>query len=138
MKHLIPYLICVTLLVVCDLLWLGVIMPDFYRENIGHLMSGTVVFAPAVVFYFLYVAGAFVFVVLPAVREGKAMRALTLGVFLGLVAYGTYDLTNHATLRDWPLAVTVADMLWGALLTGLVSLVGYMAVRRAEKKIVAV
>lgn len=119
----------VPLMVALDLLWLGVVMKDFYRTHIGHLMGGTVVWGPALVFYVLYAVGLVYFAVLPAHEASSWMKALLLGVFLGVFAYGTYDLTNQATLRDWPLVVTVLDIAWGACISGAVSVAGYFALK---------
>jgi uncharacterized membrane protein len=77
-------------------------------------------------FYLLFVAGLLVFVVIPAVQEGSLRRALLLGGFFGLVTYATYDLTNHATVRNWPWIVTVVDMTWGTVLATSVSCWGYL------------
>lgn len=129
MKLLIPYLLSVALLVVVDLVWLGVVMVDFYQGHLGHLMAGKLNWFAAIVFYPLYVAGVYIFAILPAVREGKMLRALTLGVLLGLLAYGTYDLSNQVTLREWPLTVTLVDMAWGAVITGVISMAGFLLVR---------
>lgn len=133
MKLLAPFLISAVLMLVLDLLWIGVVMGGFYDEQIGHLRREGFGVLSAVVFYLLYTAGVYLFAILPAVREGKALRALTLGVLLGLVAYGTYDLTNQATLRDWPFIMTVVDMLWGAILTGALATAGFYLVRMYNK-----
>jgi uncharacterized membrane protein len=109
------------LLVVCDLLWLGVFMKSFYQSRLGHLMGDGVVWGAAVAFYIIFTLGLVYFVLIPAVVYGDIVRALLLGMTFGFVAYATYDLTNHATLRNWPLIVTVIDMLWGALLVGGIS-----------------
>lgn len=113
-------------IVVLDLVWLGVVMKDFYRAQIGHLMSGSVVWPAAIVFYLVYAAGVWFFAVSPAT---SLMKALTLGVLLGALAYATYDLTNQATLKDWPVMVTVLDIIWGAVLTGAAATIGYLVLK---------
>jgi uncharacterized membrane protein len=133
MKLSIPFAASVVLLAVPDLIWLGLIMDEFYQANLRHLMAGNINFLAAIAFYLLYTAGLFLFAVLPAVRAGKMRRAATLGVLLGLLAYGTYDLTNQATLKDWPFIVTVVDMAWGAVLTGALSVFGFFLVRVYNK-----
>lgn len=133
MKLAIPYLGSLAALIALDLLWILVIMAEFYRGSIGHLM-GAPNFLAASVFYLLYVGGVFIFAVLPAYRAGRMRRALMLGALLGLVAYGTYDLTNMATLRDWPLMMTVVDMLWGALLTSVIALIGFTLTRAYNRE----
>ncbi len=134
MKLGIPFLISVVVLLVLDLLWLGVIMGGFYDEGIGHLRREGFGLIPALIFYVLYTGGVYLFAVLPAIRSQKMQRALTLGVLLGFLTYGTYNLTNLAVLQDWPVLLTVVDMLWGAFLTGVLSVVGFLLVRMYNKK----
>jgi uncharacterized membrane protein len=128
MKLGVPYAGTIAAFLVLDFLWLGVVMPEFYRSQIGHLMAEGVNWLAAVVFYVMYVAGIFIFAVLPALRNGKGRRAALLGALLGLVAYGTYDLSNQAVLEDWPLLVTVVDILWGSFLTAITSVIGFSLV----------
>ena len=109
--------------------WLALVAPKLYRPIIGELMAGTVRPAPAIAFYLIYVAGLVFLAVRPAWRTGEWTTALVCGLVLGLVAYGAYDLTNHATLRVWSLKITVADMLWGALASGAGAAAGFWASR---------
>lgn len=134
MKLTIPYLGSVFTLIVLDALWLGVIMAEFYEKNIGHLRGEGINWLAAGFFYFFYIAGVFIFAVLPAVRSGKLRRAATLGALLGLLAYGTYDLTNMAVLRDWPFLFGVVDVLWGTFVTLVASSVGFVLVRVYNKE----
>lgn len=106
----------VTFLVI-DAVWLGLIAPRFYRAQIGFLLREQPNWWAAAGFYFLYIAGMTVFVVSPGVREGSPARAAALGALFGLVAYATYDLTNLATIKGWPLTVTLVDLVWGTVLT---------------------
>lgn len=106
-------------LAVLDFLWLSTATRLLYRPRLGHLLSEQLVWPPAILFYILYGIGILAFLVRPALADGSPLSAFGWGLLFGLVAYGAYDLTNHATLRDWPLSVTVIDMAWGALLTGL-------------------
>jgi uncharacterized membrane protein len=115
---------------VLDSIWLGVVAIGFYRDTIGHLLAAEPDFVAAACFYALYLLGVLYFAVAPAVTRGNLTSATLSGAFLGLVAYGTYDLTNMATMRDWPLSVTVVDLLWGAFVTGAASAAGYLAGRR--------
>ncbi|MBN1426637.1 DUF2177 family protein [Candidatus Fermentibacteria bacterium] len=124
------YLLTIPVFLAVDAAWLGVVAPRFYGRHIGHLMAEGVNWAAAFGFYLLFIAGIVVLAVAPAVEKGSMARAVRAGALLGLVAYGTYDLTNLATLRDWPLIVTVVDMIWGTILAGTVSAIGYwIAVR---------
>ena len=108
-----------------DLVWIGVVAAGFYQRHIGHLLRPDVLWAPALVFYLLYIAGLLVFAVLPGLEAGALTRTLTLGAFFGLVAYATFDLTCMALLRDFPLVVVVVDLVWGMVLTTLVSAAGF-------------
>jgi len=103
-----------------DLFWLLVLARKMYQDNLGHLMGQTK-FVPAVIFYVLYLLGVLFFVVNPALEKGNLLYALAAGGFLGLLCYGTYDLTNMATLNDWPTMVTIADLIWGTFVTAAVS-----------------
>lgn len=103
-----------------DALWILVVAKSFYARQIGHLFAASPNLVPAAVFYLLYAAMLAVLVVAPAVAGQWSLGKVYLyGMALGLAAYGAYDLTNHATLRDWPLVVTVVDMAWGAFVTGV-------------------
>lgn len=114
-----------------DFLWLSTAAKWLYRPRLGHLLGEQVVWAPALLFYLLYGIGLLAFVLRPALQEASGLPAVFLwGCLFGLIAYGTYDLTNHATLRDWPLAVTVIDMAWGALLSGTASVAGIWLARK--------
>ncbi|MDA4847686.1 DUF2177 family protein [Hoeflea poritis] len=123
------YLFTAVVFFVIDYLWLAYIAGGFYRSQLGSYMLDQPRLGVAAVFYILYVAGIVVFAVLPALKEQSLLTALLLGALLGLVAYGTYDVTNYATLRDWPLAVVVVDIAWGTALTASASAGGYMLTR---------
>ncbi|MEK9970411.1 MAG: DUF2177 family protein [Ferrovibrio sp.] len=115
-------------LAVLDAVWLGTATKLFYRPKLGALLNEMPVWPAAILFYLLYAAGVILFVLRPALNDGASpFNAALWGAFFGLVAYGTYDLTNHATLRGWPLSVTVVDMAWGALLTAIASGIGVWA-----------
>ncbi len=109
----------VTFLII-DAVWLGLIAPRFYQAQIGFLLRERPNWWAAAAFYFLYIAGMTVFVVSPGVRQGSPGHAAVLGALFGLVAYGTYDLTNLATIKGWPLVVTLVDLVWGTILTATV------------------
>ncbi len=106
---------------VIDLVWLAVIAPKFYKSQIGHLMADNVNWIAALLFYFLYIFALLVFVINPAVEVGSITHALMYGALLGFTMYATYDLTNLATLKAWPVLVTVTDLVWGAFVTSVTS-----------------
>jgi uncharacterized membrane protein len=118
-------------LLAVDVVWLATMGSRFYNAQLGHLLSAEPQWAAAGVFYLLYALGVSALVALPAARGGMgAGKTFLQGALLGLVAYGPYDLTNQATLRDWPVIVTAVDMVWGALLTGVASVAAAAAARR--------
>ena len=103
-----------------DSIWLALIAPKFYRSQIGHLMADKANLSAAFIFYLLFIGVLVYFVVAPG--RSLPMREVVLrGALFGLVTYATYDLTNFATLRDWPLLVTVVDLMWGIFLTAATS-----------------
>jgi uncharacterized membrane protein len=119
------YVVTLLIFFAIDLVWLGVVAKTFYRQHIGHLLSPEVNWAPALLFYAVYIAGIVFFAIRPAFEHGGAMRALAYGAALGFIAYATYDLTNQATMKDWPALVTVIDLAWGTVLTGTVAFLSY-------------
>jgi uncharacterized membrane protein len=112
-----------------DMVWLVVVARGFYRERLGFLLSDQPNWWAAISFYLLFVVGLLVFVIVPAVEAGSLRKALLLGAFFGLVTYATYDLTNHATVKNWPWMVTLVDMTWGTVLATAVSCLGYLVGR---------
>lgn len=115
------YLIAFAVFFCIDMVWLGFVAKGFYRRHLGHLLSPKVNWMAAILFYLLFIFGLLVFIVRPAVLAGAPGRAFLLGALFGLIAYATYDLTNLATVKDWPLLVTVVDLVWGTVLGGSVS-----------------
>ncbi len=104
-----------------DLTWIGFVARGFYKSQIGYLMTSNVNWAAAIAFYVLFIVGLIVFVIGPAYASHSWMRALMYGAFFGLVTYATYDLTNLATTKDWPLLLTMVDLTWGTVLAASVS-----------------
>ncbi len=119
------YLIALPVFFAVDMVWLGLVAKEFYAGQIGHLLKQDINRVAAVVFYLLFILGMVVFVIGPAVDAGSWTHALLFGALFGLITYATYDLTNLATLKDWPLLVTIVDMTWGAILAATVSTVTY-------------
>ena len=126
-RYLLPYLATLIVLAVLDFLWLGVIAKNFYREGIGHLMAPEPNWGAAAAFYLLYPVGIVIFAVLAS--EGEWLKALTLGALFGLFCYGTYDLSNMAVLKDWPLQVTAVDIAWGVVVSAIGASAGAWALR---------
>ena len=129
MQYVIGYVASAVVFFGLDLLWLGVVARSFYVRQLGDLLSDQPNMAVAGLFYTVYVGGIVLFAVAPALQAQSWLTALVLGALLGLVAYGTYDMTNLATIRDWPVAMSVVDMAWGSTLTGVAATAGYLVVR---------
>ena len=113
-----------------DFLWLGTVANSFYRGQLGPLMAEQVNIPVAALFYALYVVGLVIFAVAPALAAGSWKTALVYGALFGFFAYATYDLTNLATLRDWPAALSVVDLIWGTVLSGTSATLGYLITRK--------
>jgi uncharacterized membrane protein len=126
MKVLFVYLLTVPVFFAIDMLWLGLVAKGFYRAQLGALLRPEVNWAAALVFYLLYIMGILIFATLPALDKGAIRHALVMGALFGFFAYATYDLTNLATLKDWPLAVVIVDILWGVVLTAAVAGAGFL------------
>jgi uncharacterized membrane protein len=119
------YAIALSIFFAIDMVWLGFVAKNFYRDQIGFLMRSDVNWAAAIIFYLLFVVGLVVFVIAPAIEKHSWSSAFFLGALFGLITYATYDLSNLATLKDWPLLVTVVDVIWGAVLAAAVSTATY-------------
>ncbi|MCU0660614.1 MAG: DUF2177 family protein [Candidatus Pacebacteria bacterium] len=119
------YAIALPIFFIIDMLWLGFIAKNFYKNQIGFLMKSDINWTAAIIFYLLFIVGLVLFVIAPAVEKGMWTHALLFGALFGLITYATYDLTNLATLKDWPLVVTIVDLAWGATLGALVSVITY-------------
>lgn len=126
MRVFIHYLATVGIFFAIDMLWLGLIAASFYRTHLGYLLAPEVGWAAAIIFYLVFIAGLLLFAVYPAIDAGSLARAALLGAAFGFVCYATYDLTNQATVRDWPLIVTLVDLAWGTVLGGVVASLSFL------------
>jgi uncharacterized membrane protein len=129
----IMYFIALAVFFAIDMIWLGVVAKGFYRRHLGELMGPKVNWIAAMLFYLLFIVGLLVFAIRPALVDGAPLHALFFGALLGLISYATYDLTNLATLKDWPLVVTVVDLVWGTILGGAVSFISALLGRAVLK-----
>ena len=116
-------------LVVIDAIWLGLVAPAFYKKHIGHLMAANPNWIAAALFYTVFIVGLLYFVVRPLSADASLAKVFLTGALFGLVTYATYDLTNQATLKDWPVVVTAVDLAWGMFLSGSVSAVSVSILR---------
>jgi uncharacterized membrane protein len=124
------YVIALPVFFAIDMIWLGLVAKNFYRAQIGALMKPDVNWIAAIVFYLIFIAGLVTFVISPAMEKGPWTHTLIFGALFGLVCYATYDLTNLAVAKDWPLLVTIVDLAWGAVLAASVSAVTYFIASR--------
>ncbi len=124
------YAIALPVFFAIDMIWLGVVAKDFYRAQIGHLMKSDTHWTAAIIFYLIFIAGLVVFVIAPAMEKSSWTYAMFLGAFFGFVCYATYDLTNLAVTKDWPLLVTIVDLAWGAVIASAVSVATYFIASR--------
>lgn len=129
MKLIVLYLATVAVFLLLDIIGLRYLVKPVFERHVGHLFADPFRMGAAALFYLGYVAGILWFVSLPALRQGDPMAALIGGAVLGLLAYGTYEFTNYATLRDWSLEQVIVDTLWGGFLTGIASWAGVMVGR---------
>ena len=119
------YFLTIPVFFLIDMVWLGVVAKGFYQDKLGHLL-GTVNWTAAITFYLIYIVGILIFAVAPALDSQSFMKALVFGALFGFFTYATYDFTNLATLKDWPLSVVVVDVMWGAVLSGSVAVISYL------------
>ncbi len=116
--------------VVVDMIWLGQMAPRFYKPVMGDIALSGFRFAPAIAFYLMFPVGVVLFALNPALKAQSLLTALTFGALFGLFTYGTYDLTNQATLRNWTWSLSLTDMAWGGVLTAISTAVAYLILSR--------
>ena len=107
------------------MIWLTLIAKNFYAQQIGYLMAKKPNLIVALIFYLIFIAGLIIFVISPALEKKEWSSALLMGAFFGLITYATYDLTNLATIKNWPLVITIVDLIWGMVLSASVSVISY-------------
>ena len=116
------YAVSVPVFFAIDMVWLGLVASNFYKTQLGALM-GPINWPAAIIFYLVFLVGLTFFATYPALLKNSLLTAAILGGLFGFFTYATYDLTNLATLRDWPLSVTIVDMIWGTILGASVTVV---------------
>ena len=113
-----------------DMAWLGLVARTFYRQHLGYLMAPNTNWLAAIIFYLLFLVGLLVFVVVPGLEANSLKMTLVRAALFGLITYATYDLTNLATVKDWPVILTIVDMTWGTVLSVAVSYVSFVVGKR--------
>ncbi len=124
------FLVAFTTFLVIDGIWLTFVAKEFYAKNLGFLLTKTPNFVAAGIFYAIYIFGIVILVLSPALQKGSLWSAVMTGCLFGLCAYATYDLTNQATIKDWPVLVTVVDLIWGTVLSGSVAGISYLVLTK--------
>lgn len=124
------YFITLIAFLAIDMVWLGLVARTLYRNYLGFLLAPTTNWIAAVLFYLLFILGILVFVVVPGLQVNSLKATLLRAALFGLVTYATYDLTNLATVINWPVLITVIDIAWGTALSFLVSYISYMVGKR--------
>lgn len=128
MKWLLYYGITLTVFMVIDLIWLGFIAKDLYSKYLGYLMSDKVNWIAALVFYLIFIGGVCYFVLYPSLLDQNITNLLIRAALFGFITYATYDLTNLATIKDWPINITIIDLIWGTTLSTSVSVISYFII----------
>lgn len=120
------YLATVPIFFIIDMVWLGYLGRDLYKKHLGFILSDSVNWAAAISFYLMYIVGILVFAVVPALQKASLLQAVGWGALFGFFTYATYDLTNLATIKGWPLPIVLVDILWGVVLCSTVAMLSYL------------
>ena len=128
-KLILSYFLTTLVFFAIDMVWLGFIAKGLYRKYLSGFLSDTVNWTAAIIFYLIFIVGIFFFAILPAHENNSLSKAIINGALFGLFTYATYDLTNLATMKNWPLTIVFVDIAWGMLLTALVSTAGFFIVK---------
>lgn len=119
------YFISIPIFFIVDMIWLGFVAKSFYQTKLGHLL-GLINWLAVILFYLVFLLGLTYFATYPTVTRGVLATGVVLGALFGFFTYATYDLTNQATMRDWPISVTLVDIIWGTFLGALVTAITYI------------
>lgn len=133
MENIRNYLVSFAVFLLIDMVWLGLVARSFYTKHLGYIMADKANFFVAFIFYAIFTFGLLFFVVSPALAAQDPLKALTYGLLFGFITYATYDLTNMATLKDWPFIVTIVDLLWGTFLGGTTAWLSFMVITKLFK-----
>ena len=133
MYYLKVFIVTFSIFIIIDLIWLGLVAKNFYSKYLGYIMAPQPNWPVAIIFYMLFVVGMMVFVLLPALSSSSMSHALLYGMLFGFFTYATYDLTNWATLKDWPWFLSIVDIIWGSSLGALTSSISYYVLKHMFK-----
>ncbi|MGM0379820.1 MAG: DUF2177 family protein [Bacillota bacterium] len=129
MNYIKSFLVTFSVFMVIDLIWLGVVAKNLYQKYLGYIMTSNINWIAAVIFYIIFVIGMLYFAIIPALDDMSLKKAIINGMAYGFITYATYDLTNLATLEDWPIFITIIDMIWGTTLAGLTTVISYLILK---------
>jgi uncharacterized membrane protein len=129
-RVLLTYGVSVPVFFIVDMIWLGVIARGFYRKALEPLLTPNINWTAAIIFYFLFLVGVLVFALLPGMEKKSLIYTVGMAALFGFISYATYDLTNLATLRDWPLMLSIVDMMWGSFLSASTAGLTYVIMSR--------
>jgi uncharacterized membrane protein len=129
-RILLTYAVSVPVFFVIDMIWLGLIARGFYRKALEPLLTPNINWTAAIIFYFLFLVGILVFALLPGIEKRSLGHTIVMAALFGFIAYATYDLTNLATLRDWPFVLSIVDMAWGSFLSASTAAITYLIMSR--------
>ncbi len=129
MNYIKMYIVTLIIFFAIDIIWLGFIAKDIYKEHLGFIMGEKTNWIAAIVFYMVYIIGLIFFALNPALQKDSLIYAALVGGFFGLITYATYDMTNLATLKDWPIFITAIDITWGTLLCSATSSISFIILR---------
>lgn len=125
MKYIYLYLLTFIFFLAIDFVWLNFVAKNLYSQKIGNLLAENANLIPALIFYILFIVGVIIFVIIPGYEAKSLGKTLFLGALFGIMTYSTYDLTNLATLKDWPISVTIIDIVWGTSVSTVTAVAGY-------------
>jgi len=129
-RVLLTYGVSVPVFFIVDMIWLGVIARGFYRKALEPLLTPNINWTAAIIFYLLFLVGILIFALLPGMEKRSLVYTVGMAALFGLISYATYDLTNLATLRDWPLMLSIVDMMWGSFLSASTAGLTYLIMTR--------
>lgn len=129
MNYIKIYLISLIVFFAVDIIWLGFIAKNLYKDQLGFIMADKTNWIAAIMFYMVYIVGLIFFALNPALQKDSLIYAALVGAFFGLITYATYDMTNLATLKDWPIFVTVVDIIWGTALGSATTSISFIIIK---------
>jgi len=130
MSYAIAYLVATAIFLLIDAIWLGVVAKNFYADQLGYLMADNIRFGVAAAFYAVYTIGIIVFAIKPGMSADSISMVAGYSALFGFLAYGTYDFTNLATIKDWPVIVSVVDIIWGTTITTVTGVTTYLILNK--------